>query len=73
MYGYIRFAFLTGVTKFGKVSVFSALNNLIDLSMDERYVALCGITEEEIRTNLDQELYELADRQRMGYEEVCVN
>ena len=69
MYGYIRFAFLTGVTKFGKVSVFSALNNLIDLSMDERYVALCGITEEEIRTNLDQELYELADRQRMGYEE----
>lgn len=71
MYGYIRFAFLTGVTKFGKVSVFSALNNLIDLSMDERYVALCGITEEEIRTNLDQELYELADRQRMGYEEVC--
>ena len=71
MDGYIRFAFLTGVTKFGKVSVFSALNNLIDLSMDERYVALCGITEEEIRTNLDQELYELADRQRMGYEEVC--
>ena len=71
MDGYIRFAFLTGVTKFGKVSVFSALNNLIDLSMDERYVALCGITEEEIRTNLEQELYELADRQRMGYEEVC--
>lgn len=71
MDGYIRFAFLTGVTKFGKVSVLSALNNLIDLSMDERYVALCGVTEEEIRTNLDQELYELADRQRMGYEEVC--
>lgn len=54
MDGYIQFAFLTGVTKFGKVSVFSALNNLIDLSMDERYVALCGITEEEIRTNLEQ-------------------
>ena len=62
MDGYIRIAFLTGVTKFGKVSVFSALNNLIDLSMDERYVALCGITEEEIRTNLEQELYEFADR-----------
>ena len=43
---YIRFALLTGVTKFGKVSVFSDLNNLFDLSMDERYQALCGITEE---------------------------
>lgn len=41
----IRFAFLTGVTKFGKVSVFSDLNNLIDISMDERYDTICGITE----------------------------
>ena len=39
---YIRFALLTGVTKFGKVSVFSDLNNLQDLSMDARYQALCG-------------------------------
>ena len=39
--------------------------------MRDDFSALCGITEEEIRTNLDQELYELADRQRMGYEEVC--
>ena len=41
---YIRFAFLTGVTKFGKVSVFSDLNNLIDLSFDNRYSTICGIT-----------------------------
>ena len=41
----IRFALLTGVTKFGKVSVFSDLNNLMDLSMDNRYVEICGITE----------------------------
>ena len=45
MDGYIRLAFLTGVTKFGKVSVFSDLNNLMDLSMDNRYVEICGITE----------------------------
>ena len=44
----IRFALLTGVTKFGKVSVFSDLNNLMHLSMDNRYVEICGITEKEI-------------------------
>jgi len=58
MYGYIRFAFQTGVTKFWKVSVFSALNNLIDLSMGR---TLRGIVRhhEENRTNLDQELTNL--------------
>ena len=71
MDGCIKFAFLTGVTKFGKVSVFSALNNLIDLSMDERYAAICGMTEEEIHTNLEEELLELADKLKMDYEEVC--
>ncbi|MCP6003372.1 AAA family ATPase, partial [Klebsiella pneumoniae] len=43
--GCIRFALLTGVTKFGKVSVFSDLNNLKDISMDRRYVEMCGLTE----------------------------
>lgn len=69
--GYIKFAMLTGVTKFGKVSVFSDLNNLKDISMDERYVELCGITEKEIHDNLEDELYELARNQRMSYDEVC--
>lgn len=45
--GCIKLGFLTGVTKFGKVSVFSDLNNLIDISMDEQYVELCGITEKK--------------------------
>ena len=45
-------------TKFGKVSVFSALNNLIDLSMDERYAAICGMTKEEIHDNLEEDLLE---------------
>ena len=58
MDGYIRFAMLTGVTKFGKVSVFSDLNNLMDISMDSRYVEICGITEKELTREMLQELIE---------------
>lgn len=68
---YIKLALLTGVTKFGKVSVFSDLNNLIDLSMDRRYIDICGITEKEIHDNLEVELHELAEVQGMTYEETC--
>ena len=57
---YIKFAFITGVTKFGKVSVFSDLNNLTDISMDNRYVAICGLTEEELATYFKQGIEELA-------------
>lgn len=52
MDGCIKLAFLTGVTKFGKVSVFSDLNNLDDISMQEMYVGLCGVTEQETTTIL---------------------
>ena len=69
--GYIRFALLTGVTKFGKVSVFSDLNNLNDISMDRRYVELCGITESEIHRDLEPDLYELSESQGMTYEQTC--
>lgn len=68
---YIQFAFLTGVTKFGKVSVFSDLNNLKDISMDKRYTELCGITNEEIHHYLETDLHILADTQGMSYEETC--
>ena len=51
---YIQFAFFTGVTKFSKVSVFSDLNNLTDISLDLRYATLCGITDEEIHNCLDK-------------------
>lgn len=57
---YIQFAFLTGVTKFGKVSVFSDLNHLNDISMDSRYYDICGLTEKEIRSNLSEEVEALA-------------
>ena len=69
--GCIKFAMLTGVTKFGKVSVFSDLNNLQDISMSKRYVSLCGLTEQEIRESLDVELHELAEAQGLTYEETC--
>jgi hypothetical protein len=59
--GYIKFALLTGVTKFGKVSVFSDLNNLRDISMDKRYAAICGITDEEIDTLFAPYVKRLAD------------
>ena len=71
MDGCIKFALLTRVTKFGKINVFSDLNNLNDISMDERYIEICGITEKEIHENLEDELHELARRQKMTYDEVC--
>ena len=66
MDGCIQFAMLTGVTKFGKVSVFSDLNNLEDLSMWNEYVTLCGVSNQ----NLEEELHEFAKVQSMTYDEV---
>ena len=68
---YIRFALLTGVTKFGKVSVFSDQNNLTDISMDESYDTLCGITEEEMHRYFEEGIQKLADRYDISYEEAC--
>ncbi len=62
MDGCIRFALLTGVTKFGKVSVFSDLNNLNDISMDAEFYDVCGITEGELRTQFVPEIKQLAEK-----------
>ena len=70
---YIQFALLTGVTKFSKVSIFSDLNNLMDISFDKRYAELCGITENEIHTWLEEDLYDLAANTNMSYEQVCTS
>ena len=59
--GQIHFGFLTGVTKFGKVSVFSDLNNLDDISMDPAYYEICGISENELNEYFDTEIGELAE------------
>ena len=69
--GCIKFALLTGVTKFGKISVFSDLNNLNDISMYEPFVSICGMTEREIHENLKEELHELAAAQKMTYEQAA--
>ncbi len=71
MDGFIKFAFLTGVTKFGKVSVFSDLNNLEDISMWNKYDEICGISDREIHENLEAELHEFADAQGITYEALC--
>lgn len=68
---HIRFAFLTGVTKFGKVSVFSDLNNLKDISMDERYADICGITEREMHSLFDGEIEKLAKKNGISFEQAC--
>ena len=65
----LRFTMLTGVTKFGKVSVFSDLNNLNDISMDERFVEVCGITEAELHQYFDEEIDALAQQNRQTKEE----
>ena len=49
---YLRFVFITGVTKFSQLSIFSELNNLRQISMDDKYSGLCGITQEELDTTL---------------------
>lgn len=68
---HIRFAMLTGVTKFGKVSVFSDLNNLMDISMDERYADICGISESELLRDFDEDIRRLGEANGQSYEEAC--
>ena len=64
---YIRFAFLTGVTKFSKISIFSDLNNLKDISLHETYAGICGITQKELEDNFEPEIQALAERQGLDY------
>ena len=67
--GCIKFAMLTGVTKFGKVSVFSDLNNLNDISMDNDYYNICGVTDEELHDSFATYVQRLAEAQRLSLEE----
>ena len=68
--GYIRFAMLTGVTKFGKLSVFSSLNSLKDISMRKDFHAVCGITEQELRDNFAPYVRRMSDELDLTPEEV---
>ena len=66
---YIRFAFLTGVSKFSKVSVFSDLNNLDDISMTDAYADICGITEQELHDYFDYDIAQLAIKEGLSKED----
>lgn len=66
---YIRFAFFTGVTKFSKVSIFSDLNQLVDISLDDDYSGICGITEAELTDTFEPEIQSLADYNDMTNDE----
>jgi hypothetical protein len=66
---WLRFVLLTGVTKFSQVSVFSDLNQLRDISLEEAYSGLCGISPAELAANFDLELRAFAEKRRMTYEE----
>ena len=70
---YLRFAFLTGVTKFSQVSVFSDLNQLNDISLNYDFSTLCGITREELLANFEPEIAALSQANDMSTEEVVEN
>ena len=66
---YIKFAFLTGVTKLGKVSVFSDLNNLRDISMEKDYHDICGITQDELHSNFNDYISRLSEEHELSRDE----
>ncbi len=67
--GYIRFGFLTGVTKIGKMSVFSDLNNLTDISLDKEYSDICGVSETDLKAYFTESVKELAEANELTEEE----
>ena len=64
---YIHFTFITGISKFTKISIFSTLNNLNDISFDGKYAALCGLTQAEITNTFSSRISEIAEE--MGLSE----
>ena len=67
--GQIRFGFLTGVSKIGKLSVFSGLNNLTDISIEPEYSDICGISEEDLHKYFDESVAELAEANNLSIDE----
>ena len=66
---YLHFVFLTGITKFSQLSIFSELNNLTNISMDPQFAALCGITKEEVCTQMADYIKRLANTNELTVEE----
>ena len=65
----LRFVFLTGITKFSQLSIFSELNNITNVSMDEPYAGICGITKEELLTQMSDDIDALAEHLELNREE----
>ena len=70
---YLRFLFLTGISKFSQLSILSVLNNLKNISMRDDFSALCGITEEELLTQLKPDIEQMAEANGETYEEACAH
>ena len=66
---YLRFVFLTGITKFSQLSIFSELNNLKNISMVDEYAGICGITTEELLTQMSEDIDALATKNELTREE----
>ena len=69
---YLRYVFLTGITKFSQLSIFSELNNIKNISMDEPYAAICGISEDEICLQMKDDLGGLAKKLEITPEEALM-
>ena len=67
---YLRFVFITGITKFSQLSIFSQLNNLKNISMKPQYAAICGITQEELEDNFQEGIQTLGKEYKMTSEQV---
>ena len=65
----LRFVFMTGITKFSQLSIFSELNNIKNVSMDEPYAGICGITKEEMLTQMSDDIDPLAEHLELSREE----
>lgn len=66
---YIKFLFITGITKITHVNIFSGLNQLDDISLNESYAAVCGISESELEEYFEQDINALAESEKMSVEE----
>ena len=65
----VKFCFITGITKFSQLSIFSTINNLRNVSMEPAFAAICGITKEELETTLMPDIKELAEANDWSMEE----
>ncbi len=67
---YLEFVFITGITKFSQLSIFSELNNLNNISMDDQFSAICGISKAELTTQMRRDVEIFADSQGVSYDEM---